>query len=344
MVRQLTLTATVLALLAASLIVVVAAQEPPEPPTTANVEVRVWQSTRDAERLYISARPAGGSWDTIGTIPLDMSSLNSRGTYRYADIAVGVPLVQVEPEPEPTAVASSITVTLRTSSTEQPVLIPSVETDQTIPRNGLLMGLSAKGRWLAAYNAREIPANEEFDALERFPDLDWQAVDEVEIRTRDGNRISLWECESTHDRHSFEGSYSCSIEATHEAPSLKAVDDPALWVYVVNSSRNDYLDVHLRAGSERVGHVSVGIEVDNPEACSDFGTHPARPLFAGHTQDLGCRSFIPGWSASGPENGPRHSEVTQLYVVATALGVMRCERHQDSTEARSVWACATWAE
>ncbi|MCY4391870.1 MAG: hypothetical protein OXE43_07440 [Chloroflexi bacterium] len=37
--------------------------------TTVTVEVRVWQSTSDAERLYISARPQGGRWDTLGTVP-----------------------------------------------------------------------------------------------------------------------------------------------------------------------------------------------------------------------------------------------------------------------------------
>ncbi len=62
--------------------------------STANVEVRVWQSTRDAESLFISAR-RGAGWDTLGTIPLDMSALNARETYRYGDTTVAVPL----PEP-----------------------------------------------------------------------------------------------------------------------------------------------------------------------------------------------------------------------------------------------------
>ena len=61
-------------------------------PAQVNVEVRVWQSVSDALDLYISARPEGGSWGTLGTIPLDMSGLNSRGTFRYSDIDVAVPL------------------------------------------------------------------------------------------------------------------------------------------------------------------------------------------------------------------------------------------------------------
>ncbi len=69
-------------------VAIAAAQDGP----SANVEVRVWQSTSDAENLYISARPEGGSWGTLGTIPLDMSGRNSRGTFRYGDITVAVPV------------------------------------------------------------------------------------------------------------------------------------------------------------------------------------------------------------------------------------------------------------
>ena len=87
-----------------AIMAIAAAQEPPpDPPAThsANVEVRVWQSTRNAERLYISARPEGGSWRTLGTIPLDMSGLNSRETFRYGDIVVGVDLPGIVPPPQP---------------------------------------------------------------------------------------------------------------------------------------------------------------------------------------------------------------------------------------------------
>lgn len=56
------------------------------------VEVRVWQGVEDGSAIYFSARAAGGSWATLGTAPVDMSGLSSRGTYRYGDISVGVPL------------------------------------------------------------------------------------------------------------------------------------------------------------------------------------------------------------------------------------------------------------
>ena len=74
--------------------------------TIAGVDVRVWQRISDARRLYISARPRGGSWSTLGTIPLDMSGRSSTGTYRYGDITVRVPLpasARSTPTPVPTA-------------------------------------------------------------------------------------------------------------------------------------------------------------------------------------------------------------------------------------------------
>ena len=90
---------------------VVAQDEPPPTPAalayTAGVDVRVWQSVADDSRLYISARPEGGSWHTLGTIPLDMSGLNSRGTYRYGDITVGVELPRIAPPPSTTTPTAS---------------------------------------------------------------------------------------------------------------------------------------------------------------------------------------------------------------------------------------------
>ena len=81
---------TIGALLAA-LVALAAAGVDAQSGTTANVEVRVWQRVSDAERLYISARPEGGSWRTLGTIPIDMDGISSSRAYRYGDITVTVP-------------------------------------------------------------------------------------------------------------------------------------------------------------------------------------------------------------------------------------------------------------
>ena len=61
--------------------------------TVEGVEVRVWQRISNARSIYISARPEGGSWDTLGTISLPLDDgISSTGTFRYGDITVAVPL------------------------------------------------------------------------------------------------------------------------------------------------------------------------------------------------------------------------------------------------------------
>ena len=79
--------------LAVSLVAVAAAQ----PGRTAGVEVRVWQDARDARALYVSARPEGGSWRALGTIPLDMRGLSASGRFRFGDVALAVPLPDAQP-------------------------------------------------------------------------------------------------------------------------------------------------------------------------------------------------------------------------------------------------------
>ena len=54
----------------------------------ATVEVRVWQSVDDDRDLYVSARPAGGSWRALGTVPLALDGLTASGGYRYGDVAL----------------------------------------------------------------------------------------------------------------------------------------------------------------------------------------------------------------------------------------------------------------
>ena len=60
---------------------------------TAPIEVRVWQDVGDELDIYVSARPAAGSWRTLGTIPLPLDDgVSSTGRFRYGDIALEVPL------------------------------------------------------------------------------------------------------------------------------------------------------------------------------------------------------------------------------------------------------------
>ena len=63
------------------------------PAPSATVEVRVWQHVENLRTTHVSARPADGSWDTLGTIrlPLD-DGFSSTGRYRYGDISLEVQL------------------------------------------------------------------------------------------------------------------------------------------------------------------------------------------------------------------------------------------------------------
>lgn len=60
--------------------------EPPIP-----IQVRVWQHPRP-EIIYISARPAGGSWLTLGTIRLLLDDGTTPDGHRFGDIRLEVPL------------------------------------------------------------------------------------------------------------------------------------------------------------------------------------------------------------------------------------------------------------
>ena len=56
---------------------------------TVDVDVRVWQHVHDPLRIYVSARPEGGDWDTHGTTRLLLDDGHGRsGNYRYGDTAV----------------------------------------------------------------------------------------------------------------------------------------------------------------------------------------------------------------------------------------------------------------
>ena len=56
---------------------------------TMNVEVRVWQDVEQPDSLWLSARPDGGSWADLGTIPVPLDAgLSGTGRYRYGDVVL----------------------------------------------------------------------------------------------------------------------------------------------------------------------------------------------------------------------------------------------------------------
>ena len=86
--RRLTLVA-----LAAVLGLAVVATGAAQGEATARVEVRVWQDVGDEREIHVSARPADGSWRTLGTIPLPLEDGVSSAGDRYGEFVVDVPLV-----------------------------------------------------------------------------------------------------------------------------------------------------------------------------------------------------------------------------------------------------------
>ena len=60
---------------------------------TVGVQVRVWQDISSPKRLYISARPAGGSWSGLGTVRLTLDDAGSSELRtRYDSVRLRVPL------------------------------------------------------------------------------------------------------------------------------------------------------------------------------------------------------------------------------------------------------------
>lgn len=60
---------------------------------TVRIEVRVWQSLEDGREIHLSARPADGSWRTLGTIPLPLDDgFSDSGQFRYGDTGLDVPV------------------------------------------------------------------------------------------------------------------------------------------------------------------------------------------------------------------------------------------------------------
>ena len=90
---------------------------------TANVEVRVWEDVNDPLRNFISARPEGGSWRTLGTIPLPLDDgVSSSGRFRYGDITLAVPLSGAVATPTPTPEPAPTAKPVPTPSDTRPVI------------------------------------------------------------------------------------------------------------------------------------------------------------------------------------------------------------------------------
>ncbi len=86
---------TIAALLAVVVSVGTAEAEEGAGTDTVVVELRIWQNVDDAEDIWVSARPAGGDWDELGTFPLEFDDREGNWfawfywAYRTGEVAVG---------------------------------------------------------------------------------------------------------------------------------------------------------------------------------------------------------------------------------------------------------------
>ena len=98
MTRSLTLKAGI-AVVTAALLAAVLVGLAPSPASSASstadtviIELRVWQRVGHSEDVWLSARPKGGRWDTLGTIRLPQSGIvrvyGGDTWHRYGDIAM----------------------------------------------------------------------------------------------------------------------------------------------------------------------------------------------------------------------------------------------------------------
>ncbi|MXY35933.1 MAG: hypothetical protein F4052_08545 [Dehalococcoidia bacterium] len=233
--------------------------------------------------------------------------------------------------------APAITVYLDTSTTAQPVMIVTVEANHPIPAQHAIVFVAAQGLWHGLYSARPLTPGEPSEAWHhRIAPATWQDAEAVKLRTLAGRTIREWTCAQVADPHALWGEWHCAIAETRTARSLRDADDPDLWAYLVNGRRGGYggiIQAHVRAVAERAG--SVTVKGWGADVSVQGRTHPARPLWdAGEVQRL--------TAAGGHNLATPHAAVSTLTVSSSGLGLLRCERHADSTGSRSVWACEVW--
>ena len=113
---------------------------------SSRIELRVWQSTSDSGRIYVSARPSGGPWQETVRVELDQE--NTRGTYRYGDLAVAVTIPEPTPHPE----------------SSRPEAAPATDGLPEFPDQfELRLGMDSWGMWLTA--SVVLPVRVNTDAL-----------------------------------------------------------------------------------------------------------------------------------------------------------------------------------
>ena len=238
---------------------------------TADVEVRVWESTSDPTRNYISARPAGGSWSTLGTIPLGRGEASayettSNGRFRYSDITLAVPLPEGASAlaTTPTPVSS---IFLRFTTDKSGRISGSIatrsENEDILPAYALNVHVSFPGggtvRYCQPRPLAPTPMAEYDRALRRplhvyhpegelscggrwFREYGAHQIRSVHISARDG--LDVWTCDKRSqgdsDARNNEGAfsvYTCQIFVGDESDAMVRTFRDQIAVYFTTGQR-----------------------------------------------------------------------------------------------------------
>lgn len=132
------------------------------------VEVRVWEDTSEPESNYISVRPQGGSWQTLGTIAIPLTDgRSSSGRFRYGDIELTVP-VQVDLNEAylvNTWAPLSVAAVESDGQTKLHAYYSPADRRDTIGVGDLAVRLLVGATWLDYCNLSSLTHGEEFEEL-----------------------------------------------------------------------------------------------------------------------------------------------------------------------------------
>ena len=224
-----------------------------------------------------------------------------------------------------------------------------METNHHIEEYGLVMWLGIDDLWYGRGLGSALESGEQRE-IGGVRDRIWQDVTGIVAKSLDGYTVRTWRCEQIVERHDVDGRFTCRVASEEKVAPLGSPQDPALWVYVSNDPPDNLrklpwegIRVDLRAGSEDLSGVWVSLR------------------FGGEFADVGIEaweiSVLPGGEVRQPshagtiglamrygtgKSSPPHTAVEAAYAHVAGVGPMRCERHEDSSDERSIWACEPW--
>ena len=240
------------------------------------------------------------------------------------------PAPEVNEEP-----ARSVSVNLKTSSTSRPVLIATVKANHRVETQGAALYVNVDGLWYTLTSDRPLRAGVAVNNFGPRPLFSWQKVREVVFRTIHDDTARTFVCAEVEDEHATSGQYDCAVAEERTVQSLSSVDDPSLWVYVSNDPE---ITVQVRANVKRAGTVAVEA-IAGHGGCREYLTRND-VVGLDVTQPLASASNCNGRQGFSDRLG--HTIVANVEVAATGLAPLRCEKHEDTNEARSVFACEQW--